>query len=49
MSTKQVLSFVLFSVIAPSLGDKVRSLSDIDFEDTVFGPSSHFVMFYGPW
>lgn len=49
MSTKQIFSFVLFSVIAPSLGDKVLSLSDIDFEDTVFGSSSHFVMFYGPW
>ena len=49
MSTKQILSFVLFSIISPSLGDKVLSLSDIDFEDTVFGSSSHFVMFYGPW
>ena len=41
---------VLFSAyFSPNLGDKVLSLTDIDFEDKVFGSSTHFVMFYGPW
>ena len=41
---------VLFSVfISPNLGDKVLSLTDVDFDDKVFGSSTHFVMFYGPW
>lgn len=41
---------VLFSAyFSPNLGDKVLSLTDVDFDDKVFGSSTHFVMFYGPW
>lgn len=38
-----------FAYFSPNLGDKVLSLTDIDFDDKVFGSSTHFVMFYGPW
>lgn len=50
MATVAVAVCVLFSVfISPNLGDKVLSLTDVDFDDKVFGSSTHFVMFYGPW
>ena len=41
--------FLFFIHISPSVGDKVLSLTDVDFDDRVFGSSTHFVMFYGPW
>ena len=49
MAAKEILVFFLSTVISPSLSDNVLSLTDVDFEDRVFGSSSHFVMFYGPW
>lgn len=52
MATVSVVGLVcaLFSVyISPNLGEKVLSLTDVDFDDKVFGSSTHFVMFYGPW
>ncbi|XP_068736840.1 thioredoxin domain-containing protein 5-like isoform X2 [Montipora capricornis] len=49
MAAKEILIFFLSTVISPSLSDNVLSLTDVDFEDRVFGSSSHFVMFYGPW
>lgn len=49
-STAVALVCVLFSAyFSPNLGDKVLSLTDVDFDDKVFGSSTHFVMFYGPW
>ena len=33
-----------FAYFSPNLGDKVLSLTDIDFDDKVFGSSSHFVV-----
>ena len=49
MAAKEILIFFFSTVISPSLSDNVLSLTDVDFEDRVFGSSSHFVMFYGPW
>lgn len=49
MAVLQAFALVFFSVISPRLADKVLSLTDVDFEDKVFGSSTHFVMFYGPW
>lgn len=37
------------ATISPGLSDNVISLTDVDFDDRVFGSSTHFVMFYGPW
>lgn len=49
MAVLQAFALVFFSVISPRLADKVLSLTDVDFEDKVYGSSTHFVMFYGPW
>ena len=44
-----LVSVFFFAYFSPNLGDKVLSLTDVDFDDKVFGSSTHFVMFYGPW
>ena len=50
MATKEIaVVFVILSTISPSLSDNVISLTDVDFGDRVFGSSTHFVIFYGPW
>ena len=50
MATKKIaVVFVIMSTISPSLSDNMISLTDVDFDDRVFGSSTHFVMFYGPW
>lgn len=51
MATRVVVLVCLFffAYFSPNLGDKVLSLTDVDFDDKVFGSSTHFVMFYGPW
>ena len=50
MAAKEMMIvFVLFFIISPSLSEKVLSLTDVDFDDRVFGSSTHFIMFYGPW
>ena len=50
MAAKEVaVIFVVMSTVSLSLSDNVISLTDVDFDDTVFGSSTHFVMFYGPW
>ena len=53
MATKEIavrkVVFVIMSTISPSLCNNVISLTDVDFDDRVFGSSTHFVMFYGPW
>ena len=53
MATKEIavrkVIFVITSTISPSLSNNVISLTDVDFDDRVFGSSTHFVIFYGPW
>ena len=50
MAAKEIaVIFVVMATISPSLRDNVISLTDVDFDDRVFGSSTHFVMFYGPW
>ena len=50
MAAKEIaVVFVIVSTISPSLSDNVISLTDVDFDDRVFGSFTHSVMFYGKW
>ena len=50
MAAKEIaVVFVIVSTISPSLSDNVISLTDVDFDDKVFGSFTHSVMFYGKW
>ena len=48
-AAKVVVVYIAVSLVSSAFADKVLSLTEVNFDNRVFGSSTHFVMFYGPW